>query len=528
MARHHVLVIGLLAGGLACGPVPAGTETHGEPTTGLVSSSTATTKPDTTSTAGTSATSLTDTAATASSSASTSSIDATSSTASAASSSSTGAPVVCGDALQEGAEECDDGNVVSFDGCSAGCFIEEAIKQICVGGPMKCILDARGRVKCWGANLQGQLGLGFASEGIGDDPGEMGANLPFIDVGMDVVEITCHVFGCALGSEGQVKCWGGLVGEALGIGAHEVIGDEPGEMGEDLPALDLSEPAVALMGGQWSTCAALESGAVKCWGLNADGELGLGDTEIWGDDVSEMGETLPPLDLGDLTPTQITRGGPSACALDAAGRIKCWGRGRLLGLESPESRGDQPGEMGDALPFVNVGTGAEVLRISASTYATCVVLQGGALKCWGRDNNSKVLWPFAFIDYGWQMGEMGDNLPTYDLGGQKAIDVQTGSAYACVQLADKSIKCWGERQGVMGLGDNEIWPGQPLAEVPPIDFGAGEVVKQWSFSSDNGCALLESGFVKCWGRGILGYGEVNDRGDEPGEMGDNLPYVEIF
>ena len=44
------------------------------------------------------------------------------------------------------------------------------------------------------------------------------------------------------------------------------------------------------------------------------------------------------------------------------------------------------------------------------------------------------------------------------------------------------------------------------------------------------CVLFDNGSVKCWGhnhRGVLGLGDTDHRGDDTGEMGDNLPYVDL-
>lgn len=176
-----------------------------------------------------------------------------------------------------------------------------------------------------------------------------------------------------------------------------------------------------------------------------------------------------------------------------------------------------------------------MLRASGNHTTTCAILGGGTLKCWGEDNKTNILWPFTpkgTLWYGFMPGEMGDNLPAFDLGGALPIDIVVGNNVACVQLEDLSVKCWGiNSSGTLGRGHDMPWPGEPLALVPTLDFGAGEVVKQLSFGNRSGCAVLENGYMKCWGdngAGRLGYGDTNDRGDEPGEMGDDLPYVEVF
>ncbi|PCC68450.1 Myxococcus cysteine-rich repeat-containing protein [Nannocystis exedens] len=528
MARHLVLIT-LIAVPLAaaCQPDEAATDSADVSTTEPSSTTSGSPEPTTASSASSEASPGTTTAEATTvepTSGESGSTAEPTSTATSVDDSSTNADAECGDGLVGGAEECDDENRVSFDGCSAGCQIEVPIVRICAGASRTCVVDEMARLKCWGAGVLGN---------VGDEPGEMGADLPFVDLGMDVQEITCQGHFCALGSEGQVKCWGGAKGDYLGLGTTEFVGDDPDEMGDALPAVELGEAAVAIGNSARGTCALLESGALKCWGYNAEGQLGLGDTATRGDSPGEMGAALPAIDLGDMSPTAVVAGHHANCALDDLGRLKCWGMGVLLGLENWDLQGDEPADMGDALPFVDVGAGAEIAQASATDGTTCVVLVDGRLKCWGEDDGSHVLWPFASSTYyGWMPGEMGDDLPAYDLGPSKAIAVATGRHSACVQLENKSLKCWGGNTfGLMGTGSDVAWPGSPLAQVPAIDLGDGETVERFSHGFHHACAIVSGGRVKCWGDnggGELGYGDTNHRGDEPDEMGDALPYVEIF
>jgi hypothetical protein len=56
--------------------------------------------------------------------------------------------------------------------------------------------------------------------------------------------------------------------------------------------------AAVIAAGDEYSCARLENGTVKCWGLNFYGQLGQGDTSYRGDGPGEMGNNLAPIDLG--------------------------------------------------------------------------------------------------------------------------------------------------------------------------------------------------------------------------------------
>ena len=127
-----------------------------------------------------------------------------------------------------------------------------------------------GRLKCWGQGTNGQLGTGNANN-LGDGSNEM-QNLQTISVGSGhtVVEVSCgrkHV--CAILSDGALRCWGKNDKGQLGLGnAADTTSSTPSA----LSAVDLGTgmTAVAVACGREHTCAILKDGSVKCWHAGAD------------------------------------------------------------------------------------------------------------------------------------------------------------------------------------------------------------------------------------------------------------------
>ena len=78
------------------------------------------------------------------------------------------------------------------------------------------------------------------------------------------------------------------------------MGDESGEMGEDLPFTDLGSGVTVykLQAKPFANCVILDDFSVKCWGYNFYGQLGQGNTDTIGDGSDEMGDNLSTTDLG--------------------------------------------------------------------------------------------------------------------------------------------------------------------------------------------------------------------------------------
>jgi cysteine-rich repeat protein len=389
-------------------------------------------------------------------------------------------PVACGDGVVNVAagEDCEDGNQNDADTCSSACKAQ-VVLAVAPGFNHTCALLSGGKVKCWGESSAGQVGLGDSSA-RGDQPGEMGAQLPFVD---------------------------------LGPGAS----------------------VTALSAGEYFTCAVLAGGALKCWGFNNNGQLGRGDTLPRGNLPGQMGAALPKIDLGPgVAVTAVSAGRNFACAVLAGGPLKCWGKNYFgqLGLGDGNNRGDDPGEMGAALPTVDLGPGAKVTSVAAGTLHTCAILSGGAVKCWGLGG---ILGTGDMASHGGAPGTMGAALPFVDLGpSASAVALAAGSGHTCALLTTGKVKCWGDNnQGQLGLGDNGSrgnQPGQMGAQLPIVDLGPSYEAVAITAHLNFSCALLSTGNVKCWGQddyGALGLGDTGAHGMFSGEMGSNLPSVSL-
>ncbi|WP_374073635.1 hypothetical protein [Bdellovibrio bacteriovorus] len=415
------------------------------------------------------------------------------------------------------------------------------VKQVASGLNHTCAILDNSTVKCWGYNSSGQLGQGHANN-LGDGTGEMGDSLPAVNLGTGrtAVQITAgDFFSCALLDNATVKCWGSNNDGQLGQGHMNLIGDGAGEMGDSLPAINLGtgRTAVQISAGSYHTCAVLDNSTVKCWGYNPSGQLGQGHVNDLGDGAGEMGDSLPAINLGTgRTAVRISAGSLYTCALLDNSTVKCWGANTngQLGQGHTNPLGDGAGEMGDSLPAVNLGTGRTAVQISTGGSHTCALLDNSTVKCWGANNNGQ-LGQGNTTQLGDGAGEMGDSLPTVDLGtGRTALQISFGTNHSCALLDNSTVKCWGfNGNGRLGQGHTNILgdgAGEMGDSLPAISLGTGRTAIQISAGGNHTCALLDNSTLKCWGYGNwgqLGQGNINNLGAGAGEMGDALPAIKL-
>ncbi len=288
----------------------------------------------------------------------------------------------------------------------------DGVRGISVGADHACALTADRLLKCWGANTWGQLGVAAAAAQTLPQPVPLLGPVRSISAGQH--------YSCAVTT--QVHCWGRNVGGQLGSprpgGYQESVvaqlpaaadrvrtfigyacarlidktvacwGDNSqGFLGigsttaqlKPVRVTGLSWQVESLSAGQaYHSCAAGDSGQVRCWGTDTFGEAGNGDlprrVEPWSAPVVVRG--LP------ATATRVVVGEYHSCAV-AGGRPYCWGNNDWgqLGDNSTEDRSSA---------VLIVGLVNPVSRIAAGVSHTCTATTGGSIWCWGYNGNGQL------------------------------------------------------------------------------------------------------------------------------------------
>lgn len=411
------------------------------------------------------------------------------------------------------------------------------IPQKIVGGfGSFCALSNEGQVKCWGDNAQGQLGLSDTA-GRGDVPGEMGDNLPVLATGGTVLDLAAgSAHFCALITGGTVKCWGDNALGQLGVGSTDDFGGAVGQTVSSQTPVDLgtNRHAISIYAGGLSSCALLDNGQAKCWGQNSSGQLGLGDKINRGNTVGTLGDNLDVVSSGTSPWASFALAGNSMCGKRVDGSISCFGANNSgqLGAGLPSEAGIKVGSMGSNLPYLEIGTNAQILQMDLSAAHACALIYPDRVKCWG-DNSQGQLGQGDTLPRGKSLATWGDNIPFVDFGtGLGAQKVVTGGAHTCVLLLDGRLKCWGHNNfgqlGIGATGNRGALPNQMGDNLPFVDLGTGRTAVDVAVGVSHTCALLDNGGVKCWGSGgsgALGYENTTNVGISG--MGNSLPEVNL-
>lgn len=304
----------------------------------------------------------------------------------------------------------------------------------------------------------------------------------------------------------------------------------PAACDEDAGACPETQPVLDISTMCSNTCALLQDGSVKCWGVDYSKPY-------------PQPSILPTRVANLENATQISTGCTNSCALIRDGSVRCWGNGRL---------GDGRDEASSAAVVVQGIQDATAIAVGDGHH--CAVIRDGSLHCWGNNgfgslgdgtmgsqlvpttasglhDVARIATGFA-MSYAWTrdgaLYAWGDQ--SVNLGIEQSQTAQQstparasmlgevsqlalGYGHRCLVRPDNAVLCWGYNfEGQLGRGTQDSSP--PPLHTTPEPVSGLEDLKLIEAGFDYTCAVVGDGAVRCWGKnahGQLGDGTQTSR-----------------
>lgn len=175
------------------------------------------------------------------------------------------------------------------------------VKSISVGDHHVCVVTSADQAWCWGGNSAGALGDGTKLDR--QTPGAANGLPPVKQV------VAANGYSCAVDLANAVWCWGRGESGQLGVNT------DPEVLQPRLVAGASGDQVIASKG--LHTCLRSTSGSVGCFGSNAVGQLGNG--------TSGLSPELAPVATGITDAVAGSAGAFHTCVRRATGAVSCWG-----------------------------------------------------------------------------------------------------------------------------------------------------------------------------------------------------------
>jgi hypothetical protein len=198
--------------------------------------------------------------------------------------------------------------------------------------------------------------------------------------------------------------------------------------------------------------------------------------------AADSPRVIPPTDPGTPAGTgaipraAIASGGGATCGLVSGGAVACWG----AGVSKPTL----------------LESGVRLSRLSAGTGHMCGLTSGGEAYCWGQNPKG-------------QLGDGSSNntraTPVAVAGGAGFRIIRAGGRHTCGVTGGGRVMCWGDN-GSGQLGDGTTSGRTRPTPVPDITFS------DVAAGGTHSCGIATDGKTWCWGDGFsgqLGYGQLS-------------------
>lgn len=357
------------------------------------------------------------------------------------------------------------------------------VRQMIAGAAFTCALMSDARVQCWGKNMYGQLGRGFAGGYVAypdyvAGPGGAG----FLESVQEISAGGDHA--CARTGSGNIVCWGSNINGQLGVSNVSSSSTYPVFVTQPDKISNISNPssstgqlygAVQLASGGSSNCAIRSNDTPVCWGAGTSGQLGN----------SSSADSYYPREVYNLGSAYRIFGGDGFfCAIEGATAgsqgIKCWGMGTQgqLGNSSFASSNIPTG-------VTSLSSSASVQTLALGTDSACAIANG-VQYCWG--NNASFQW-------GSSAAGSSSAVPQ-NLGTVSYSDLIGAGSHRCgLRYSSQSVECWGNNtSGQVGNGAS----GGNIASPTAVNQLAGTLFGPGAAGANHTCVSVGD-TAWCWG-----------------------------
>jgi alpha-tubulin suppressor-like RCC1 family protein len=328
-------------------------------------------------------------------------------------------------------------------------------------GATSCAIGPSGTVFCWGENRSFQIGQPASVRFLPKAVQIMATPTGALSGVLQLAMANSHV--CALKFGGAVVCWGagasGQLGDGnsyINTGNFNYAQQRPVQVKFAAGIGGFLSDAVAIAASAWTTCAIRATGAVVCWGSNADGALGIGANPMTTPLIAQ-----PSTPVAIANARTIAGGASMFCATNASRQLSCWGSNNYAMLGSGLTKAQLAFSGTPRAVSPSAGVTLIATSVSIGDQHACAAHNGFAY-CWG-------------LNFGGALGN--PTIPQDPFNGHPRpvvvvpsglaqsllANVSAGSNHTCVRYtANNAVYCWGVRtHGALGISN----PG-PTLVVP--------------------------------------------------------------
>jgi alpha-tubulin suppressor-like RCC1 family protein len=266
---------------------------------------------------------------------------------------------------------------------------------------------------------------------------------------------------CAVTTTGRVRCWGSNANGQLGRGDDVALRTS----NKPLTVLRILHGAKKVAVGGAHVCAIVDS-MLTCWGDNSSGQFGNGSVES---------ARLPTAVTLPGVAQNIAAGHQTTCA-SIQGAGYCWGSNKA------QQAGGGDTEVRLLVPNAVRGIAGVRMLVPSEAHACAATASG--LFCWGNNTANR-------------LGKVGETQTGTAVavtnGSGSAAALALGTSHACAVIGG-GLRCWGSNY-FGEMGDDAIF-GQTTGAVIPVGMSTG--VTSTCAGASHSCAL-QNGSVKCWG-----------------------------